>query len=517
MEDEVIIREGIKKMVPWEQEGFLFVGEASDGELALPLIKKLKPDVLITDIKMPFMDGLTLSRLVKKELPEMKIIILSGYDDFQYAREAIGIGINEYLLKPISKDSIIQTLKELYIKMGEEDQKKALYDRMVEERMKYEEYEKREFFEKAVSGNYSVKEILGHASNLGIDIYAQSYVVAILTLAKIAENAKDQFTHKLKQQFERELGQKDVLIVERSKYSLAFLIKSEADLIEKTTNRIASKIKEKCIDDTNLSDWSLLLGEPVNRVSAWKESYESALKKEEQERGLSKTQEVNLNELDLSKIKQIDLEHFLREGLPEQVEEFVEEYFRTFGTEHMESVLLRQYVVLNIRITTYTFLESIGKRKEAEGREGGDTDTFTESIHTVDAAKVYTKNLLKEAIALRSSVVNQKYTNSIDKVVRYIDSNFAKEDLSLNEVARIANVTPTHFSTIFSKEMGVTFVEYLTSLRMRRAKELLRSTSLPSMEIAYQVGYKDPHYFSAIFKKTQGCSPRNFRSGKEPL
>ena len=157
VEDEVIIREGIKKMVPWEQEGFLFVGEASDGELALPLIKKLKPDVLITDIKMPFMDGLTLSRLVKKELPEMKIIILSGYDDFQYAREAIGIGINEYLLKPISKDSIIQTLKELYIKMGEEDQKKALYDRMVEERMKYEEYEKREFFEKAVSGNYSVK------------------------------------------------------------------------------------------------------------------------------------------------------------------------------------------------------------------------------------------------------------------------------------------------------------------------------------------------------------------------
>ena len=103
VEDEVVMRNGIKNNIPWESEGFQFVGEASDGELAYPLIKKEKPDILITDIRMPFMDGLELSRLVKKELPQIKIIILSGYNEFDYAKTAINIGVTDYLLKPISE------------------------------------------------------------------------------------------------------------------------------------------------------------------------------------------------------------------------------------------------------------------------------------------------------------------------------------------------------------------------------------------------------------------------------
>ena len=96
VEDEVIIRENIKRMVPWEKYGFELVGEAADGEMALPLIRKSRPDILITDIKMPFMDGLTLSKLVKKEIPNIKIVILSGYDDFNYAKQAISIGVEDY-------------------------------------------------------------------------------------------------------------------------------------------------------------------------------------------------------------------------------------------------------------------------------------------------------------------------------------------------------------------------------------------------------------------------------------
>ena len=102
-EDETLIREGLRDNIPWEQYGYRFVGEAADGEMALPLIRKTKPDVLITDIKMPFMDGLSLSRIVREELPRTKIIIISGYDDFEYAREAISIGVDQYLLKPVTR------------------------------------------------------------------------------------------------------------------------------------------------------------------------------------------------------------------------------------------------------------------------------------------------------------------------------------------------------------------------------------------------------------------------------
>ena len=100
VEDEIVIRDGIRKSINWEKEGYDFAGEASDGELAYPKILKAKPDILITDIKMPFMDGLELSRLVRKELPDIKILILSGYDEFEYAKTAIKIGVTEYLLKP---------------------------------------------------------------------------------------------------------------------------------------------------------------------------------------------------------------------------------------------------------------------------------------------------------------------------------------------------------------------------------------------------------------------------------
>ena len=102
VEDESTIRETLRDTVPWGQCGYEFAGEASDGEMALPLIQKARPDVLITDVRMPFMDGLDLSRLVLREFPEMKIVIISGYDDFEYARQAIDIGVERFLLKPVS-------------------------------------------------------------------------------------------------------------------------------------------------------------------------------------------------------------------------------------------------------------------------------------------------------------------------------------------------------------------------------------------------------------------------------
>ena len=117
VEDETVIREGLRDRIPWEQYGYRFVGEAADGEVALPLIRKTRPDVLITDIKMPFMDGLSLSRIVREEFPKTKILIISGYDDFEYAREAISIGVDQYILKPVTRMSLRKVLQELKEKM----------------------------------------------------------------------------------------------------------------------------------------------------------------------------------------------------------------------------------------------------------------------------------------------------------------------------------------------------------------------------------------------------------------
>jgi two-component system response regulator YesN len=125
VEDEIITREGIRDNVDWIANGFEFCGEASDGEMALPLIQTTKPDVLITDIKMPFMDGLQLCKIVRERMPMIKIIILSGHDEFEYAQKAIELGVTEYLLKPVTVQNIHNSLEKIALQLGQDrkDQK----------------------------------------------------------------------------------------------------------------------------------------------------------------------------------------------------------------------------------------------------------------------------------------------------------------------------------------------------------------------------------------------------------
>ena len=172
VEDEVLIREGLRDKIPWEQYGFRLVGEAADGEVALPLIRKTRPDVLITDIKMPFMDGLALSRIVREELPGIKIIIISGYDDFEYAREAISVGVDQYLLKPITRTNLRKVLQELKDKIEQEKDQKDYQMQLQNELHEYEQFSRRRFFEKVFEGGFSAREIYEEAGKLSLDLSA---------------------------------------------------------------------------------------------------------------------------------------------------------------------------------------------------------------------------------------------------------------------------------------------------------------------------------------------------------
>ena len=152
-EDEVIIRNGIKNNIAWEKEGFAFVGEASDGELAWPLIKKTRPDILITDIRMPFMNGLELAELVKKELPDTKIVILSGFGEFDYAKKAITLGVTDYLLKPITSEQLMTAVKKVADVIREDRAQRELMDQYRKEMQENISFERRRLFNRIVLQN----------------------------------------------------------------------------------------------------------------------------------------------------------------------------------------------------------------------------------------------------------------------------------------------------------------------------------------------------------------------------
>lgn len=188
VEDEIVIRNGIKNSIEWEKEGYEFVGEASAGELAYPMIVKERPDILITDIKMPFMDGLELSRLVRKELPELKILILSGYDEFDYAKEAISLGVTEYLLKPVSSAKLLETLKGVSVIIEQEREERDLLKRYSEEMKESTEHEKMRFFGQLISEDLTMGEILETGKKFEMDLSAQAYEVILFKILTSLKN-----------------------------------------------------------------------------------------------------------------------------------------------------------------------------------------------------------------------------------------------------------------------------------------------------------------------------------------
>lgn len=183
IEDEIVIREALERMIPWKEYGFELVGKAKDGEIALPMIRKSKPDVLITDIKMPFMDGLTLSSIVKKEFPNIRIVIVSGYDDFEYARKAIAIGVDDYLLKPIARADFEKVLKKIQKDFEEKDRQQDYYKKFEREMKEYENNSRRDFFEMLVTKHTDLQKIYEKAEQLSIDITAESYNLVFFSLA----------------------------------------------------------------------------------------------------------------------------------------------------------------------------------------------------------------------------------------------------------------------------------------------------------------------------------------------
>ena len=537
-EDEVIVRETIKRMIPWEDLGFELVGEAADGEMALPLLLRQKPDLLITDIKMPFMDGLTLAKVAKKEIPGLKVVILSGYDDFNYAKLAINIGVEDYLLKPITKNALIERLTEIRSRYEHEKTQKEYYEKFHREMQAYEKNSSRDFFEALVSGSMDMMEIYRRSEKLGLDIVAEAYNVLIFTM-----NCEEDFSGQREGYSEWEAESLELLeeffsentsamLFRCNIFSYGVLIKGQKETIEENTRSCVSEIQRIFDRKEQKRQWFVAAGEPVERLSQIQKSYYSASRAFSQrylydenilyydemasmeKKNVTEDDSTYLQKVDVNALNPAILQKFLSNGLLEETENFVKDYFYAIGQEPLESLVFRNYVTLNVRFSVMSFLKEIGcdtRTLEQEDTE----DVLSESSKSLENAIAYAEKIISQAIALRDQNSGNKNRSILKTAVDFIDSHYMEEDMSLNKAANAANVSANHFSALFSQNMGQTFIEYLTNLRMNKAKEYLRCTSMRSSEIAGEIGYKDAHYFSYLFKKTQGMTPSDYRKARE--
>lgn len=539
-EDEVVVRETIKRMIPWEELGFELVGEAADGEMALPLLIRQQPDLLITDIKMPFMDGLTLARLAKKEIPGLKVVILSGYDDFNYAKQAIGIGVEDYLLKPITKNALIERLSEIRSRYEHEKTQKEYYEKFQREMQAYEKNSSRDFFEALVDGSMDMMEVYKRAEKLGLDIVAEAYNVLIFTM-----NCDEDFSGQRDEYSSWEAeslellenffaGHSSAMLFRSNIFSYGVLLKGQRETIEENTRACVDEIRKILSRQDGRREWFLAVGQSVERLSQIQKSYHTAsrafsqrylydenilyydeMETMEHPGGQAETEDNGyLQKVDVNALNPAILQKFLSNGLQEETENFVKDYFYAIGQEPMESLVFRNYVILNVRFSVISFIKGLGC--DTNEMESADTEeVLAESGKNMESAIAYAKKMISQAIEIRDQNSGNKNRSILKTAVDFIDSHYMEEDISLNTVANVANVSSNHFSALFSQNMGQTFIEYLTTLRMNKAKELLRCTGMRSSEIAGEIGYKDAHYFSYLFKKTQGMTPSDYRKARE--
>ena len=533
VEDESIVREGLRDNIPWQQYGYEFVGEASDGEMALPLIQKTKPDVLLTDIKMPFMDGLSLSKLVHQEFPEMKIIIISGYDDFEYARGAILVGAEQYLLKPITRAALQKALAELKTKIETEREQKNYQEKFQSEAREYEQFSRTDFFVKVFEGRMPVQDMYEEAAKLSLKINAPCYNILLFSLQE-KRTAEDRgtesegFARKREELLHYFIRYPENLVFRWNVNTYGVLIKGSAAQMQELGARCLENVDRICHPAEDLLDWYVALGEPVERLSLLAECYSKAnhlfayrflrpqlhvftvetmgrIVPEKEEGG-------SIREIDPAKMEAELIRDFLLQGARDEVADFVENYLLAVG-EALQSAMFRNYLTLHVYFAAVSYVESLGCGREELLRLLNDGGLTPEGQYDVDALPDYLCGLIERAMELRDRESDNQSKHILKKALTYIEENYSQESLSLNSVAGEVNVSANYFSAIFSRAMQVTFVEYVTGKRMDKAKRLLRQTQMHTGEIAMEVGYKDPHYFSFVFKKTQGCTPREYRAG----
>lgn len=526
VEDEIVMREGIKKNIPWEREGFEFVGDASDGELAYPLIQKSRPDILITDIKMPFMDGIELSRLVKKDMPDIKIIFLTGYDEFAYAKEAISIGVAEYLLKPITSAQLIEVLHKVETSILEERKKNQASDSANDEWEKTKA-KRLGFFRKLTGGELSISQIYEEGEKFGIEFVAPSYNIALLQFFFDTDIDGETDIRERVEKTIQDIAQEfpQIFVVEKNKEEYAALIKeTEESSIDETIELCEQKLKAALQNEK--PEYYAVIGNPVERIGdikkCFKEADEHFAHRYLRERNQTvHCQREELKETDASvdfmtmNLSQADsgrLSKFIETGLKSEVEQFVDSYFEKIGTRNMQSTLFRQYVIMDMSIIIMGTLQEMGYSKEELVDDFGKTENLSQIYNGTEPTKKYIVSCIKRAMDYRDEAVSDKKEDLVKKACTYIEENYSNEDISLNMVAKYVGVSPNHFSTMFAQNMNKTFVEYLTDVRMEQAKILLRTTNMRTSDIAFEVGYHDSHYFSSLFKKNQNMTPREYRA-----
>ena len=524
VDDEPIVLDGIRSKIDWEKNGFVFAGEASDGEIALSMIQEMKPDILLTDIKMPFMDGLQLSAAVKKIQPWIKIIILSGHDEFDYAKKAISIGIEDYLLKPFTPDEILSSLTKTAQRIDIERKQLSDISKLKAELKSNEMLKKKEFLNNLVHGSENAEDVMTKSQELGISLISRFYKVLISRIQSSSGNIQNQQEACSLLNSYSAAWQQAECFFHHSNLLVCIFKGSTKDELDESIFHAAEAIGHIATKNDDCTVLSAI-GKTVEHLSQLQFSYEDAkhLLELGNEGGKNRivssddiAEKTPLSNSALLELKENDpMVTRLKYAGRNDISAIIGESMDLVKKNEGQFSVFASYLLVDLILAVSKLVENFGGDIKVLKPEILQRKFVDEAVQNENDFRRMMEQVLSFALEYRDSKMTGKYGDVILKAKHFIEENYADPNTTLSTVAEAVCLSPNHFSTIFSQECKTTFIEYLTNVRIENAKRLLKETDMKGYDIAYDCGFSDPHYFSYIFKKNTGLSPREYKMGFE--
>ena len=474
VDDEEEVTQIIAKKVKWNELGFSVVGHANNGLKALEMLEEIQPDVVMTDIRMPYMDGLELCGQIREKYPATKLVLFTGFDDFEYAKEAVHLEIEEYILKPLNAAEITKVFEDLKKKLDQEiNEKKGaeLLKRYYKDSLPLLQAN---FYSTLIEGRVPEEELGKYIMNYEIDFTGPWYACIIIHTST-TQVPKDIDVQLLAISVDRQAGER---LEEKWRGKRFNYLGDTVMIVQLESKEEVSELTDSCdrfckyVNHMIGAVVTVGVGQVCDNILELVKSYQSAREAVSYRVLYGSNQAINLKEI-----------------VPK----------RKVATEAADGTEL-----------AYLFkMICLGKNPDVKS-----------AVERYMEPQVLEKWLLNLCLALHEDMANARDHSKrslIDQAKEYVHNNYQEESLGLDDICRELGVSNSYFSSIFKKETGKSFVGYLTGYRMEKAARMLVETNEKSYMIAKSVGYTDPNYFSYVFKRQYGVSPSKYRTEYENI
>ncbi|MEH7304618.1 response regulator transcription factor [Neobacillus drentensis] len=520
VDDDRIIRKGLSSVIPWTEHGFELVGVGADGEQGLEIIKEHDPHIVISDIQMPFMDGLEMTKAIKEYNPKTKVILLTGYEDFKYAHEAIKLKAYDYLLKPVETSDLIEKLKQASLELDLELQKENHINES-------QPYLQQQFLKSLSLNDLTNEEIVIELCKLGVEPKGAHSAALYVKMDQTdfgpqtdMQTVKDRIMEYCRNILDVFKMEGCVVNAETEQFAV-FLFGSDL-LADDFTGAITNVTREflSTIQENLHTTITITSGRIYHELADVSCSYRESVKAMNFRHLVGINQAYSIEEIEASECEEVaeqlkieeDLFRYITLGLPEKVTELLENAKIELLTN--KRVSLQEMVLFAVRVISLLFYESSKMAKNWDYTKFENVESRVVKLQTMDEIFSEIKIMAVDlAEFIKKLNGNQKHT-LVDKAINFIRENYHVANVSLQTVAEEVHVSSAYLSNLFKVEKGFNFGDFLIETRMKKAMELFQTTDMKTYEVAEKIGYSNPQYFSSCFKKFTGYSPIEFKKLK---